>query len=97
MLTTWNSGISTDFIERAATQLGIDFAKSWQLDSEFLELHSKDQLCELWTEWSLPTAVKIADKKRSELLELFPQFVTPHRPVKYPKCLAKLKPCLITK
>ena len=113
-LKRWARPIDEEFIEAAADDLAIDFAKEWRLTRTFLERLSKEQLGELWIEWKLPMLVKKPGSKQSgeyfnrdtgtcgevidAIIEHFDAAnaeLKPNCPL--PKCLAKLKPCSITR
>ena len=52
-----------------AELLGVDFAKEWRLDEEFLQLHNKDQLLALMRDWKILADKTAAEKtKRSDLI-----------------------------
>lgn len=83
-----SSDVPPDFLEGAAAHLGIDFAKEWKLDREFLELHNHQQLVALNREWQLKSG-NLELMKRAEVID---NLVSCVNLVRLPACLAKLKP-----
>lgn len=81
----WRCDLEPKAIEGIAQDLGVDVAKDWTLTSDFLELHSKDQLAELAKEWK----VELRGTKRAEIIE---NLLADAANKKAPKELVKLKP-----
>lgn len=59
-----NSGTPPHLVESAAKALDIDFARDWQPQSEYLDLCTHEQLCDLAKFWRLPVGTAL---KRGEL------------------------------
>jgi ParB/RepB/Spo0J family partition protein len=86
-----------EVVEQQAVAFGVDLAEQWKLlqtrpglrdrFKAFLELHSREQLAELATEWKVPPA---AFPKKSDLVDhLFGFTESPVKPL--PKCLAPIE------
>lgn len=99
-------GYRTDFppatVEAFAENAGIDLAKEWRLDEEFLELFTKGGLIQLVEEWKLGmyfiVGTAIETMKRGEIiakvLEL--EKASKSKGMKPPKCLLKVKEVSLT-
>jgi ParB/RepB/Spo0J family partition protein len=86
----WHPKLKPDFLEAAATDLGIDMAKEWRCDEAFLELHSREQIAELWRDWKLDGSLPEAATKAGAIKLLL--IKVSGKQMHFPKCLAKLKP-----
>lgn len=84
-------------VEQQAAAFNVDLAEQWELlqtrpglrdrFKAFLELHSREQLAELATEWKVPPA---AFPKKSDLVDHLFGF-TESPPKRLPKCLAPIE------
>jgi ParB family chromosome partitioning protein len=85
------SGNSTDLhaedVEAIAKMLRVDISKEWHLTEDFLELHTREQLLALETEWQL--SISGSTMKRKELIG---QLLAHGLKVKAPKALVAAKP-----
>lgn len=59
-------GLRKDDVAAIATELGVDLAREWRVDEEFLKLHTKDQLKSLAREWRIGHLLIHAGEKRSD-------------------------------
>lgn len=71
-----------------APLLGIDFAKQWRVDEDFLDLFEPDELKKLVAEWKLQKAFATVGKKREDQIAAILQADQKKR-LPVPKCLAK--------
>lgn len=77
-----------DLINSVAAELGIDFAKQWTIDKDFLEIHTTDQIADLVKEWKLPTS---GIEGKGPLIDHLTT-KAPKPAFTLPKCLKTLKP-----
>lgn len=85
---SYRTPLRAEDIEGLAEDLGIDIKRDWQLDEEFLKLHTKDQLQELASEWYLPLPGALGGKRG----DIIKSLLTEARSAKCPKELASIKP-----
>jgi len=76
--------------EMLAGELRIDFAKQWDIDKEFLQLHTVEQLIDLMDELEMMRPPVALSKKSEYVDHLLETRATRKTPI--PKCLTKLKP-----
>lgn len=86
----WRPMLTPEDIEALARDLGVSFDE-WVCDREFLELHSKDQLAALATEWKRTVDYGVAGDKRGQKVDALLQANTNLR-LPAPKELVNCKP-----
>lgn len=77
--------------EMLAREMGIDFAQQWTIDTDFLKLHTVEQLIDLMDEMKIARPDSTLTKKSEFVDHIFEKRATKGSKG-LPACLAKLKP-----
>lgn len=83
-----HTDLAPDAVVRFAQASRIAIIADWKLDEDFLQLHSKDQLCELAKEWGIDDAAHEKMKRGDLIADLLKAGADVH----VPKRLEKPKP-----